>query len=86
MHSLSPAGNPMPTIERFDSEGHETLPEHRRAMNAPMRPPRVVVADDECQCMACQAATGGEVSPSGNLPSMGESYFPAGYIETPFGK
>ncbi len=37
----------MPTIERFDSEGRETLPEHRAAMNAPMRPARVAVDDVE---------------------------------------
>lgn len=33
----------MPTVERFDSEGRETLPEHRAAMNAPVRPHRVGV-------------------------------------------
>ena len=37
----------MPTIERFDHEGHEALPEHRRAMNAPQRPPRVAMGDVE---------------------------------------
>lgn len=37
----------MPTIERFDHEGRETLPEHRRAMNAPQRPPRVAMDDVE---------------------------------------
>ena len=37
----------MPTIERFDSEGRETLPEHRAAMNAPMRPARAAMDDVE---------------------------------------
>ena len=37
----------MPTIERFDSEGRETLPEHRAAMNAHMRPARAAMDDVE---------------------------------------
>ena len=37
----------MPIIERFDHEGRETLPDHRRAMNAPQRPPRVAMDDVE---------------------------------------
>ena len=41
----------MPTIERFDSEGRETLPEHRAAMNAPVRPHRVGVGDDFDDCV-----------------------------------
>lgn len=44
---ISAMDNTMPTIERFDSEGRETLPEHRRAMNVPVRPPRVGVDDVE---------------------------------------
>jgi len=51
---ISAMDNTMPTIERFDSEGHEALPEHRRAMNAPQRPPRVAmdaVEADEYQAL-----------------------------------
>ena len=44
---ISAMDNAMPTIERFDSEGRETLPEHRAAMNAPMRSARVAVDDVE---------------------------------------